>query len=475
MMTMISISKPNKIFKSKIKKDLIIYICLLFFSFHLSCDKEIVPEPYQPSNAHEAYRLSLEQVNLSETALGKDWIAASKKVLANPIEISSPFQEAFYIDSTSAFAIAYQFPVKRGQRVEVDISFKNRQHIQLFMDLFRVTGDSITDWIKVASANENEKRLEFEPRHDAKYVIRLQPELLRGGRCNVVIRNVASVAFPIPSKNRKSILSFFGAPRDGGRREHHGVDIFAPRHTPIIASAKSTVRYVGEGGIGGHVIWLLDIKRNYYYYLAHLETDSVYKNQIVEAGQVVGTVGNSGNARTTSPHLHFGIYIPRGGPVDPINFIKQIKSDPAKITADPNLIGRLVKSKPAKVTMRSASGSILKQTKSLERNTPMKVLAATKNLLRIALPDGNFGYIRSNQIEPISKSIQQLTATVTQTIIDKPTRNAISKSKIEVGDEYSILGKYEDYWLVKEQQGNIGWIEISTAVSSQNVSSDLQN
>jgi len=270
-------------------------------------------------------------------------------------------------------------------------------------------------------------------------------------------------------------LSFFGAPRDGGRREHHGVDIFAPRHTPFIAPAKSTVRYVGEGGIGGHVIWLLDIKRNYYYYFAHLQTDSVYKNQIVEAGQTIGTVGNSGNARTTAPHLHFGIYIPRGGPVDPINFIKQIKSDPAKISADQNLIGGLVKSRPSKVTMRSASGSTIKQTNSLQRSTPMKVLAATNNLYRIALPDGDFGYLRSNQIEPIDKSIQQRTASVTQTIVDKPNRNAIPKSTIKIGDEFSILGKYEDYWLVKKQQGELGWIEISIATSSQNATTDMQD
>jgi murein DD-endopeptidase MepM/ murein hydrolase activator NlpD len=101
-----------------------------------------------------------------------------------------------------------------------------------FFIIYRVTGESIKEWVLVASANEKEKRLAFEPRQDAKYVVRLQPELLRGGQYTVTIRNVASLAFPVSDKNRHSIGSKFGAPRDGGRRKHNGVDIFAPRHTP---------------------------------------------------------------------------------------------------------------------------------------------------------------------------------------------------------------------------------------------------
>ena len=118
-------NKNTLIYALKIR--LIVLSFLVFSLSQINCSKEIVPEPYQPSNAHEAYRHSLEQANLIDTALGKDWIAASKNVIHKPIDISPPFQEAFYIDSTSAFAIAYQFDVLRGQRIEVDIKFQYRQ------------------------------------------------------------------------------------------------------------------------------------------------------------------------------------------------------------------------------------------------------------------------------------------------------------------------------------------------------------
>jgi SH3-like domain-containing protein len=124
--------------------------------------------------------------------------------------------------------------------------------------------------------------------------------------------------------------------------------------------------------------------------------------------------------------------------------------------------------------MKSSSGSSIRQTYSLKRGTPIKIVAATKNLYRITLPDGDFGYVRSNQIEPIHKSVQQRTAATTYTIIDKPTRNAIHKSTIEAGDEFSILGKYEDYWFIKELQGELGWIKISTETSSQHIIGDFQ-
>ena len=297
-----------------------------------SCRKEIVPKAFYPRSAHEAYQHSLEQANLSETALGVDWIRAGEEALEKPANISLPYEETFYWDPKGAEAGGYRFLVKRGVRVELEVSVYSSDSLLLFVDLFRETGDSIIYRNHVATADEEMHRLEFEPRRDSYYALRLQPELLRGGKFKVLIRELPSIGFPVKGKNSKAIASFFGAPRDGGSREHHGVDIFAARHTPVLAPSNSSVTRVGEGDIGGRYVWLYDSKRSMYLYFAHLETREVERGDKITAGQLIGTVGNTGNARSTPPHLHFGIYC--NGPIDPFHFIAETDTVPDIVYGD---------------------------------------------------------------------------------------------------------------------------------------------
>ena len=296
-----------------------------------------MPKAYFPRSAHEAYRHSLEQANLIGTALGQEWILAGESALNAPDSISLPYDQAFIWDPRNADASAYRFFAKRGIRIEVEIFVFSEDSLQLFADLFRETGDAALQRIHVATADDREHRLEFEPRRDSYYALRLQPELLRGGTIRVLIREFPSIGFPVKGKNSRSISSFFGDPRDGGRREHHGVDIFAPRHTPVLAPSDASVTRVGEGDIGGRYVWLYDSRRSMYLYFAHLETQEVSRGDIVLAGQLIGTVGNTGNARYTPPHLHFGIY--KNGPIDPFYFIAETDTIPEKIVGDTLLSG----------------------------------------------------------------------------------------------------------------------------------------
>jgi hypothetical protein len=97
----------------------------------------------------------------------------------------------------------------------------------------------------------------------------------------------------------------FGAPRaDTGW--HHGIDIFAPIGTPVLAVAEGTVYSVGWNNLGGNRLWLRDTDGNEFYY-AHLSAYSplALNGLKVKAGAVLGFVGNSGDAITTPPHLHF--------------------------------------------------------------------------------------------------------------------------------------------------------------------------
>ena len=309
-------------------------LCCLAVSLLIvtGCRKEIVPSAFYPRSAHEAYEHSLELANLNETALGREWIRAGEAALQKPEEIKPPFNKAYYWDPGSAEASGYRFYVKRGVRMEVEISVCSADSMLLFADLFRETGDSVIQRTHVATADEGMRRLVFEPRRDSYYVLRLQPELLRGGSFKVLIREFPSLGFPVKGKNNRSIGSYFGDPRDGGSREHHGVDIFAPRNTPVLAPSDATVTRVEEGKIGGRNVWLYDSERSMYLYFAHLETQEVSMGEKVLAGQLIGTVGNSGNARSTPPHLHFGIYA--HGPIDPLYFIAETDTVPDKIYGD---------------------------------------------------------------------------------------------------------------------------------------------
>ena len=317
-----------------------IIFCLIIILFVLSsCKKEIVPKAFFPRNAYEAYQHSLEVANLGETALGREWIQAGIDALEAPFEITLPYEKAFFWDQRSAEAGGYRFFVKRGIRVEAEITVYSKDSVMLFADLFRETGERDFPRVHVATADELENRLEFEPRRDSYYTLRMQPELLRGGTFTVLIREFPSLDFPVKGKNSRAISSFFGDPRDGGTREHHGVDIFAPRHTPVLAPSNSSVTRVGEGDTGGRYVWLYDSERSMNLYFAHLETQDVLRGDQVKAGQQIGTVGNTGNARYTPPHLHFGIY--SRGPIDPFYFIAETDTIPDHIVGDSLLSGLL--------------------------------------------------------------------------------------------------------------------------------------
>jgi murein DD-endopeptidase MepM/ murein hydrolase activator NlpD len=109
---------------------------------------------------------------------------------------------------------------------------------------------------------------------------------------------------------------------------HHGDDIFSPLGAPILAVADGTVYSVGWNDIGGYRLWLRDRQGNQYYY-AHLSAYSplAVNRAPVHAGDVLGFVGNTGDAQGTPYHLHFEIH-PVGllgygydGVVDPTSYL----------------------------------------------------------------------------------------------------------------------------------------------------------
>jgi murein DD-endopeptidase MepM/ murein hydrolase activator NlpD len=117
-----------------------------------------------------------------------------------------------------------------------------------------------------------------------------------------------------PVKGSVRIGQGWGAPRDGGRRWHQGIDLLAPAGTPLVAVASGHISRLSnlDRGRGGISLWLRDQRGTAYYY-AHNHHNLVHLGQQVQTGQQIALVGTTGNARGGPPHLHFQIH-PNGGP-----------------------------------------------------------------------------------------------------------------------------------------------------------------
>lgn len=123
-----------------------------------------------------------------------------------------------------------------------------------------------------------------------------------------VMPKLTAGGYVFPVYGRSSFADTFGAPR-AGVGWHHGVDIFAPLGAPILAVADGMVFSVGWNDIGGNRLWLRDGQGNEFYY-AHLSAFSplAVDGAYVNAGDVLGFVGDTGDAEGTPYHLHFEIH-----------------------------------------------------------------------------------------------------------------------------------------------------------------------
>jgi len=125
-----------------------------------------------------------------------------------------------------------------------------------------------------------------------------------------VIPRLTASGYVFPVYGQASFTSTFGAPRGayvGGW--HHGEDIFAPLGAPVLAVANGIVYSVGWNKVGGLRFWLQDLEGNEFYY-AHLSAYSplAVNGTQVRAGDVIGFIGNTGDAEGTPYHLHFEIH-----------------------------------------------------------------------------------------------------------------------------------------------------------------------
>ena len=150
--------------------------------------------------------------------------------------------------------MAYRVTIARGQRLTAEVTLNSSEQTRVFIDLFRVPADEDDPLRPVFSSDSVPGDFAVEPWRGGEYVLRLQPELLRGGTYGVTLTVEAQLAFPVEGYGMRGVQSIFGVERDGGRRSHAGVDIFARRGTPVLAAAAGRVNRVGITNLGGKVV-----------------------------------------------------------------------------------------------------------------------------------------------------------------------------------------------------------------------------
>ncbi len=114
---------------------------------------------------------------------------------------------------------------------------------------------------------------------------------------------------PVHQVKARQLKDTWGASRNGGRL-HEGIDIMAPRGTKVYSTTEGLVADLRNNNLGGIVVWVLGPAGSWHYY-AHLDEHKrgLQVGDYVKKGDLLGYVGNSGNARHTAAHLHYSIYL----------------------------------------------------------------------------------------------------------------------------------------------------------------------
>lgn len=411
---------------------------------------------FRPTSLHDQYGQSLKEAKLDRTALGIDWLAAGQRALRDSLKISIPYRESGYFSANKAFAVGYRVDAQRGDRFLVRIETQGQKVAQVFIDVFALEDRNRTTLIASSKADTNV--LSWEPRKTLTCLIRVQPELLRSGTYTLTITREPALAFPVQGRDSRQISSYFGVARDGGKRRHEGVDIFAPKGTPAVASVNGVISGVGTNKLGGNVVFLADKDRAIRLYYAHLDHWNVTNGQRVSIGDTVGFVGNTGNARTTGPHLHFGIYGDMSGATDPLPFIRQGRGPAKQALLAQSRLGDSARVSTIRSVIRLSPHSDAPILRILSKSSALAIMGGTEAWLRVEMPDGMTGYIANNTVESPKRPLRQLTLATPDNLLDAANSQAAVIETLPTGSVVDVLAVTKSFQLVRNRNGQVGWL-----------------
>jgi peptidoglycan LD-endopeptidase LytH len=397
---------------------------------------------------YEKYLGRLTDSGIINTEAGKQWKEEGERVFKDTLLITLPYKEILYFSPSRIYASGYSFAGKRGENINVNVARDSAVTAEVFIDLFFIEDDQ---YKPQASAESDQLNLEYTVKETGMYFLRIQPELLAGGKYMLDIRNSPSIAFPVDGKDSRSVKSFWGDRRDGGARDHKGVDIFADRGTPVLAASDGVVTRTGTNNLGGKVVWLTSLNKSYYY--AHLDSQAVSPPKPVKTGDTLGFVGNTGNARNTPPHLHFGIYYHGEGAVDPLPYIRDYFASVNEPKADDKYLGSYARTTSPAAVFYSLDK---KKKLNLPANTPLVINGSTDQMYKAELHNGKSVYINHRSV---SFNFPGSTAQKSgKEIFYQPDSSSIITGIIDQGSGYLRIGRADNYTLVAHN-GIYGWIK----------------
>ena len=418
---------------------------LLLFSVTIlcwSCNDKISRSLFKPATPHETYAEQLKNAGLTESALYRTWMESAERSLRQPVSVSVPYLEKGFFSSELPEAVGLVFEARQGEQLNVRLRIQSADSTRLFMDLFEYPIDTASRPKHLVSAKAGDSTLSYDIDENARYLLRVQPELLATVSYDLQLTAGPSLEHPVAKGTKNNIGSFWGVARDAGQRRHEGIDIFAARSTPAVAAADGVISRVGTNNLGGKVVFLRPDGRGINLYYAHLDSQLVVSGQQVKIGDTIGLIGNTGNAITTAPHLHFGIYT-NNGAVDPLPFIRPGKSTAAKVISNSNRLGD---------TMR-----VMTIQANLQKNTPVRLEAAIQNGYRVILPNRQKTFVLQQALQPISSAIRTLRMDSASVVYTAPNSMSAQVQPTIKGPGVKVIGEYQGYYLI-EQANNRGWI-----------------
>ena len=247
---------------------------------------------------------------------GERWFDEMLATLEQPVDVEVPFVD---LGPSGERAAAFAFEAAAGQTLELTLEREtagwDRVETRVYVEVFRVIdvlGHALHH--RLAALPSTQGALRTRLPSDGAYRVFVQPEDAES-RYRLTIELAAALPFPVAGAKIDAIRSTFGASRDAGRRHHEGIDIYANRLTPVLAVATGTAM-PRQDQLGGNTVWLNTPGTSYYY--AHLDRVAVRDGQRVRVGDILGYIGNTGNAQSSPAHLHFGVYRWGKRPVDPL-------------------------------------------------------------------------------------------------------------------------------------------------------------
>lgn len=427
---------------------------LLSVLLALSCGVEKrISDLLHSDSPYEEYLGRLRESGLDQTAMGRDWVRAGEAALAAAAVASTPFLETGYFPAHTPGAVAWRLELRRGRTLAIELRFETARPARIFLDLFSVRDTNPPS--RVASLKEDSTALRYDVRRDGVYILRLQPELLRGGRWTLEQRTEASLGFPVPGLDVKAVRSRFGVDRDAGRRRHHGLDIFAPRGTPVVALVDGYAR-PGTNELGGNVVWLTDTRRSRNLYYAHLDRWAFEEDAAVRVGDTLGYIGNTGNARTTPPHLHFGIY--DNGPVDPFPFLAPDDPEPPSPSRQPEARDQWVRVAAREAVLRNGANRDADTLRRLERGGLARVIGASQRAYRVTLPDQSTGYLDAAVAASADRALTRMTLDSGTVLRESPVLSAPAVLVLAQDRAAELLGHFGGFSLVRVPDAGTGWV-----------------